>query len=375
MKKILAILLSLALIFTLAACGNNDGEVNNGETDEGQETEETEQTPTNTAETIINGLTGTTYELILDSVSSVPVDEGITKFKDLVEEYSSGTITLKQKSDNGEADAVERLQKTIDGETDICIGTADGFAKVIKDLHLFDVYYLFRSSDEIYDVALDSDLIEDLEAAFEEEGLKCLSLWGNGFRELTTNKKKVKKVSGLKGLKIATTKGSVNKAAWKALGAKPVYMDLGERAEAISKGEIAGQECDMEALVNNDFQSTEKYCIMTDHAYSPYVVVMNLEKFNSLSEVQQNAITEAMAYAGKYQLDRCELYMDYIEGVIEKSQIEVITLTDKSKASFIKKTYKKTKEKAKKLMDDPWIVDSIEKKLETYRKANADKDD
>ncbi|MBO5995114.1 MAG: TRAP transporter substrate-binding protein DctP [Firmicutes bacterium] len=195
MKKIIAIILILALIFTFVACGDkpegNNGE-ENGESqsqENGEETkeEESEQEQTNP----INGLAGNTYELSLGSVQSVPVNEGVVKLCDLVEEYSTGTLVIKEITEDTPTDDAKKLRKVMDGELDIAIGRSDGFASIIKDLHLFDVYYLFQSKEEVYNVALSSEVIDALEASFEKKGLKCLSLWGNGFDELTVNKKKV----------------------------------------------------------------------------------------------------------------------------------------------------------------------------------------
>ncbi|MBR6484885.1 MAG: TRAP transporter substrate-binding protein DctP, partial [Clostridiales bacterium] len=253
MKKIIAIILILALIFTFAACGNNpddnNGEEGNGSQaqesgedtqDEGGDTQEGEDESEKTNP--FSGLTGDTYELSLGSIDSVPVGEGVTKLCDLVEEYSTGSLVIRQTVEDTPTSDAERLQKVIDGELDIAIGLSDNFSSVVKDLHIFDVYYLFESKEEVYDVALSNEIKDSLEASFEAKGLKCLSLWGNGFSELTTNKKKVTKPKNLKNLKVATSDTKIDKAAWEAMGAKPVAMDSADRVKAIVSKEVGGQE-------------------------------------------------------------------------------------------------------------------------------------
>lgn len=386
MKKIIAVILSLALIFTFAACDtqNNNGEETDptGTQEQGEGTEVTEEGEQGEGEqegqqSPINGLLGNTTELSLAAAPSVPVGEGVSKFRELAEEYSTGTLTIRENTDESLGDDKERLKKVMDGELDITIGLSKNFASTIKDLHLFDIYYLFESKEEVYDVALSKEMVDALEASFEKRGLKCLSLWGNGFSELSTNKKEVRKPKHLKGLKIATSDKKIDKAAWKAFGAKPVGMDLEDRAEAIEDKKIVAQESTLEAILNGELQNLQKYCIKTDHLYSPYVVVMNLDKFNSLGEFQQNAIIESVAYARNIELERCDSYNKYALDQIEKSEMEIVELTEKQMKDFVKKAKKaKTKTKAKKLMKKPELVTYLEDKLEVYRvEASAETED
>ncbi len=384
MKKIIAIILILALIFTFAACGNNtanNGEDNNEpqtqdggeETQEGEDAQEggedaqegeDESKQTNP----ISGLTGNTSELSLGSVHSIPVEEGVAKLCDLVEEYSTGTVIIKENTEDTPVSGKKRLQKVIDGELDIAIGLSDDFAPIIKDLHVFDMYYLFESKEEVHNVVLTTEMADALQASFEKYGLKCLSLWGNGFRELTTNKKKVKKPADLKKLKIATSTSEIDEVAWKAMGAKAVTMKVSKRAKAIEKKKIDGQESDLDTIINEEYQNLENYCILTDHTYSPYVVVMNLEKYNSLSEIQRKALMDSVVYARNLELERCDAYNKYAMDLIDKSEMDVIELTEKQKQIFQKKIKAaKIRSKVRKLMDDPEILKYLEGKLEVYR--------
>ena len=96
MKKILAILLSLALVFAFVACGGSDS----GEepAPEGGDAEEQ------------------TYELVLGGVTPDPAKDGETKFVELIEEYSNGSVTCKDFPDNSLGDDLARLEMCINGE-------------------------------------------------------------------------------------------------------------------------------------------------------------------------------------------------------------------------------------------------------------------
>ena len=52
----------------------------------------------------------------------------------------------------------------------------------------------------------------------------------------------------------------------------------------------------------------QKYVSLTQHVYTPYVVVMNLEKYNSLSDKQKAALEKATKESTEFQRKQSQKY-------------------------------------------------------------------
>ena len=79
-------------------------------------------------------------------------------------------------------------------------------------------------------------------------------------------------------------------------------------------------------------QEVQEYISLTQHLYSPFVVFMNLDKFNSLSAEQQQIIMDAAAETTPYQREISRQYDDEIlEAMREEGNvISELTLEEKN---------------------------------------------
>ena len=254
------------------------------------------------------------------------------------------------------------------GECDISIGSTSSVAATYNDFYIYDVPFMFLNKNEVYDIGFNGEAGKQILNGLEELGLKGLAFWENGFRNLTTTNKEIKGIEDLNGLKIRTMENDIHLAAWKAMGANPTPMAFSELFTALQQGTVDGQENPIGIIVGNGFEEVQKYLVMTEHVYTPYYVVMNLDKYNSLTQEQKDALEKAMAEATLYQYERSQYYEDISIEDIEAAGCKVIKLTDEEKMP-----YKNAVEKidavamAKKKMARPELADKLVKELEAAR--------
>lgn len=348
-KRIFAISIVLILAIVLTACGGSSSQ---SSTPSGGESGGGDQV----------------VELVLGGVTSDSAKEAATFFVEKVEEYSDGSITIANFPDNQLGNDETRFEMTQTGECDISIGSTSSVAATYNDFYIYDVPFLFLNKNEVYDIGFNGEAGKQILNGLEELGLKGLAFWENGFRNLTTTNKEIKGIEDLNGLKIRTMENDIHLAAWKAMGANPTPMAFSELFTALQQGTVDGQENPIGIIVGNGFEEVQKYLVMTEHVYTPYYVVMNLEKYNSLTPKQQEAIELAMAEATSYQYGRSQYYEDISIEDIEAAGCKVIKLTDEEKMP-----YKNAVEKidavamAKKKMARPVLADKLVKELEAAR--------
>lgn len=354
-KKVMSALLAGAMLFALAACGNNSSNGGNGGNAGGGSNG--------------GGNSGAVIELRMGNVTSSSAKDAVTEvFIPKVEEYSNGTIKITHFPDNQLGNDEQSFAMAQTGECDIAVGSTSSVATTYNDLYLYDIPYMFLNKQEVYEVGFNGEAGKAILDGFSGYGLKGLAFWENGFRNVTTNNKDIAAVTDLNGLKIRTMANEIHLEAWKAMGANPTPMAFGELFTAMQQGTVDGQENPLGIITGNKFEEIEKFCTLTEHVYTSYYVVMNLEKWNSLTAEQQDALTRAMEETTQRQYELSQKYEDEAVGVMEAAGCKVRTLTDEEKLSFKEAADKANSlEAAKKIMYKPELADQMSEELAAYR--------
>ena len=136
-------------------------------------------------------------------------------------------------------------------------------------------------------------------------GLKGLGYFENGFRQLTCNKD-INTLADLNGLKIRVMENEIHLAIWTALGANPGPLAFGELYTALQQKSFDAQENPAELIYNTKFYEVQDHVYLTSHIYTPYIIYMNLDAWNSLNAQTQELVQECMDEAVAYCREICE---------------------------------------------------------------------
>lgn len=281
MKKFFMYSFVIASILFLAACGSGNG--NGGSSDGGGDS--------------------VTLKLAHTGSESHQYNIASEKFKELVEEKSSGSVKVEIHPNATLGSESEAIEQVIGGSVDMTTVAADSaLANTIPEMNLFGIPYIFEDAEHVYSV-LDGEIGADLLKLAENKGMKGLGFWEVGFRHLTNNKREINKPEDVEGLKIRVQPAPVWEDHMKALGASPTPVDFSELYSALDQGVVDGQENPLPTIDSMKFYEVQKNVALTAHAYTPAVVLMNQDRWNSLSEDQQTAINEVVKEATEYQRD------------------------------------------------------------------------
>ncbi|MDR3284174.1 MAG: DctP family TRAP transporter solute-binding subunit [Treponema sp.] len=302
---------------------------------------------------------GGVVRLKLGNVTSDSAVFAGEEFKRIVETESKGTLLIDHFPKNQLGNDLPMVEGTIVGDIDIAVSSTSSISELYRDLYIFDAPFLFLDPQDAYkrlDSAAGKKILDGMAAI----GLKGLALWENGFRNYTNNKVAVRLPADVRGMKVRTMNNDIHLAAWKAFGANPTPMAFNELFTALQQGTVDAEENPLGIIDSNNFQSVQKYVSLTQHVYTPYIVVMNLKKYNSLNDVQRAALDKATAAALKFQRDKSQ----ELEGETLKKfageGVNVINLTSAEKAAWQKIiTDNKIFDMVRDKMDHPELVDEM----------------
>ena len=157
---------------------------------------------------------------------------------------------------------------------------------------------------------------------------KVLLTWTSNSYLLATNKKQVKTMDEMKGMKIRSTGGPPTDLL-KTLGAVPVAMPMGDVYQNMEKGVIDGALLPWEAVYSyKQYEIIKYYTIAPFHAVY-FTQSMNTKTWNSLSpDVQKQIMSvcglEGSKFWGKNDFDRAAVA---VKGLIQEKKYEVVDYT------------------------------------------------
>jgi len=228
-------------------------------------------------------------------------NQAANKFAELVKQRSQGRIEVKVYPDGqlgkGERELLEAIQQ---GTLDIYVGSTAPLSGFSPSMGILDIPFLLRDyahADTVLDGPIGLALLKDLEKA----NLKGLAFWENGFRNLTNSKVAVKTPADAKGLKIRTQENKIHLTAWKAAGVNPVPMAWSEVYGALQQKTIDGQENPVAVIHSAKLNEVQKYLSMTQHVYSPAVLIVSAKKWQTMPQADQAMLLKTALEVAQYE--------------------------------------------------------------------------
>lgn len=221
-------------------------------------------------------------------------------FAELVEERTNGEITINIFGNGLLGGDQQMISAVRNGLIDIELSGNPNFTGLEPALGAFDLPYIFANREEAYQV-MDGDVGQRALKLLTDKNLKGLAFWEVGFRAMTNSKHPIKTPEDVRGLVMRTNSNESLIEAFSLLGANPVPMPIGELYTALETGTVDAQDHPVGIVWSAGFHEVQDYLSLTNQAYTSLIMVMNQEKFDSLSPEYQQALLSSAREAGDYQ--------------------------------------------------------------------------
>jgi TRAP-type transport system periplasmic protein len=272
-----------------------------------------------------------------------PWGEGAARFAEAVKKATEGRINIKPYY-SGQLFAGKQTNEFLlmkQGVIDFALGSTINWSTTIKELNLFSLPFLFPDYKAL-DAVEQGETGKRLQKMVEDKGVMVLGWGENGYRDLTNNKRPVKKPEDLEGLKIRVVGSPIFIDTFKAMGANPVSMNWGEALSAFQQGTVDGQENPIVSVIlPNKLWQVHKYMTVWGYAIDPLILGMSKEVWEGLPQKDKEAIRKAAEETVKWQKkaarEGLEGNMPALEG-LRKNGMEVTVLSPEQTKSFIHKT-------------------------------------
>ncbi|MGN0777046.1 MAG: TRAP transporter substrate-binding protein [Candidatus Ventricola sp.] len=299
MKKLLALVAALALVFTCAVASAEPVTLTYAEV--------------NPLDTIVGKIA--------------------TDFKAKVEELSGGEVIIDVQASGVLGSEAQILDGILSGGDTVDISRISAFALTsygCGKATLLSIPYTFANREHFWNFA-GSDLAQEFLAEPQQMGLPLRGLmYGEeGFRHFFF-KNEVTDISSLNGMKIRVSEDPIMTGMVKALGANPTVVSFTELYSALQTGVCDGAEQPIANYKSNAFPEVAPYLMLDGHTLGAVQVVITDNAWAKLSEEQQGWIMEAAKYASEQNAAGVQAAEDKVLEELKASGVTVVEVPDKS---------------------------------------------
>ena len=213
-------------------------------------------------------------------------------FAEQVEKASGGKMRVRAVGAAALGPDTQMQQALIGGAQEMMVGSTATLVGITKEMALWDTPFLFGNTREA-DAILDGPIGQKVMDKLQDKGLVGLVYWENGFRNLTNSKRPVQKMEDFEGIKLRVMQNNVYLDSFKSLGANAVPMPFSELFGALETKTVDGQENPFNTILSSKFFEVQKYLSVTNHVYSPWIVLVSRKWWDSLSGDEQKVLADA----------------------------------------------------------------------------------
>ncbi len=241
-----------------------------------------------------------TFKFALQNPKGHPLEQGATKFAELVAAKSGGKLKVNVFAGGtlgGDAANVSALQG---GTIEFVMLNSGILAQQVKDFEVYDFPFMFANAKEA-DAVVDGPFGQKLHAKLADKGIIGLAYTELGFRSLTNSKRPINTVEDLAGLKLRVIPNAINVDWVKAVGANPTPMAFPEVYAGMEQKAIDGQENPLSVILANKFYEVQKNLTITNHQYNPQSIIFSKKVWDTLQPAERKLLQDAAVEAAQFQ--------------------------------------------------------------------------
>ena len=287
MKKFLAILMAAVMLLAVASVGVAE-----------------EPTYAKSSEYDASGDAPFTLYFTSVSVTGDSHTTAMDTFKDAVEALSGGSVKGTVYADgtgsSSEGELDDLKTGSMMGGMDIAyisfptLSTQAG----LEWMAMVNSGYFWADYDHMTNTLNNSEIGDQIFTEIQEKtGLVPMGAMYLGSRCINTRAKEINSYADMAGVMLRMPGSEAWQNLGRALGAEPTSIAFSELYTALSTGACDAQDNPLPSDISAKFYEVAPYIAITNHVVDSIVPCINGDTWNTLTEAQQAAVKDAMAYA------------------------------------------------------------------------------
>ena len=225
------------------------------------------------------------------------------------------------------------LEAMLLGDVQMAAPSLSKFENYTTRLRVFNFPFLFDDIDAV-DRFQASPAGQDLLNSMTDKGLKGLSFWHSGMKQLSADKPLLAP-GDARGLKFRVENSDVLVAVFDQLGANPQKMSFKEVYGALQTGVVDGQENSWSNIYGQKFFEVQDGITNTDHGVLDYMVVTSSRWWDGLDEQDRTDLTRILQEVSQERNAAVNDLEAEARAAIEATGTEVRELTPEQREQWV----------------------------------------
>lgn len=333
MKKIVAILLVLAMAVACCACGGSTAQAPAASTPAASSSTAAPAASAPAAPANPQVTLKWSCSESEDSVFGMAMKAAFEE----VTEKTNGDVTFEYYYSNALGTIPEFMEQMLSGSPIICSGGIDTASEYCNSIMPAAFPYTYKDINEIFALQK-STWWEDAKAAMAGEHIAPVALGASGYRHFVGSLK-VEKADDLKGHIVRMGPASMAQTFMSVIGASPTTTTWSDNYSLIQNGGIELCEASVDLLWSSSLQEVSDYLNLSGHFITPFVIMMNDACFSSLGEEYQAILCDAVDAQCQTMVDKALAAQDEYVQKFKDYGVEVVETDKDSFAPYLPKLY------------------------------------
>lgn len=222
-----------------------------------------------------------------------PVGQTVIDLAELVARKTNNRVEIKVYPAGQLGGEKEILEGLILGTFDMSYISTALASNVVPEFGMFDLPFVFRDLDHAYKV-MDGPVASELgDLLLKRRGLRVLTWWEVGFRDVFSKKGAIRRPEDFKGLKIRSPQAEVFMKTFLAVGAVPTPIPWPEVYNALQTNLVDAAETSLAYGYSNKWYEVTKYASKTRHIFTAWSLDISDKVYRGLPAEVQKALVEA----------------------------------------------------------------------------------
>lgn len=225
-------------------------------------------------------------------VKGYPNTIAMDKFAELLSAKTNGKIKLKNFHAGvlgSQPDAIEQVRV---GALEVGNFNLGPIGPIAPEANVVSLPFIFKDMGHMHR-ALDGAAGAQISAGMAKKGLIALAWYDSGARSFYNSKKPIMNPADLKGMKVRVMNNDLYSGMIASLGGNPTPMAFSEVYQSLKTGVVDGAENNWPSYESTGHFEVAGYYSLSQHLIIPECVCINAKTYNSLSDAEKKAVTEA----------------------------------------------------------------------------------
>lgn len=225
-----------------------------------------------------------TYKLATGQDPTHPVNIRAQEAIDRIREATGGRLEIKLFPANQLGSDTDLLAQVRNGSVEFFNLATSILSTFVPAASLPNTGFAFKDYDAVWQ-AMDGGLGEYVRAEIGKTPITTISkVWDNGFRQITSSTREIRKPEDLKGFKIRVPPAPMLTSLFKALDAGAAPINFNELYSSLQTKVVEGEENPLPIIATTRLYEVQKTCSMTGHVWDGYWILGNKRAWQRLPE-------------------------------------------------------------------------------------------